>query len=95
MRCAEQENAKLGCRIVFFFLLTGLFEAGLHPLREPAQVTVTVQGVSAESPADTHTHTHYYKSNPQHLNTHTYRYMVLHSQVGQSGEVVERSFRYG
>lgn len=40
-----------------FFLLTGLFEAGLHPLREPAQVTVTVQGVSAESPADTHTHT--------------------------------------
>lgn len=93
MRCAEQENAKLGCRIVFFFLLTRLFEAGLHPLREPAQVTVTVQGVSAESPADTHTHTLLQVEST--TLKHTYRYMVLHSQVGQSGEVVERSFRYG
>lgn len=38
-----------------FFLLTWLFKASLDPLREPAQVTVTVQGVGTKSPGHTHT----------------------------------------
>ena len=38
---------------MLIFLLTGLFEASLDPLREPAQVTVTVQRVGTESPVNT------------------------------------------
>lgn len=38
---------------MLIFLLTGLFEASLDPLREPAQVTVTVQGVGTKSPKHT------------------------------------------
>lgn len=36
------------------FHLTRLFEASLDPLREPAQVTVTEQGVGTKSPRHTH-----------------------------------------
>lgn len=35
-------------------LLTGLLKAGFDPLREPAHFTVTVEGVGAESPGETH-----------------------------------------
>lgn len=34
---------------VHIFPLTGLFKSSLHPLGQPAQVTVTVQGVGAQS----------------------------------------------
>lgn len=80
--------------LIVILLLTRLFKASLDPLREPAQVTVTVQRVGAKSPR--HTQTHSYMCYPQHLHPrHTSRYMGLYLQVGQRGEVVESSFWYG
>lgn len=80
------------CLYVYVSFLTRLFKSSLHPLGEPAQVTVTVQGVGTES------------ANGRRVMA--VRTMICHSrlkvkqmderlQVGQRGEVVEGSLGNG
>lgn len=73
--------------------LTRLLKASLDPLREPAQVTVTVQGVRTEGPAETSSLK--VQASASKTLRHTKSYMVWCLQVGQRGEVVEGSFWYG
>lgn len=75
------------------FHLTRLLKASLDPLREPAQVTVTVQGVRTEGPAETRSLK--VQSSAYKKLRHTKSYTVWCLQVGQRGEVVECSFWYG